>query len=123
TEASTIRAEYDGDGRKIVGRSGRGSVTRYGYDPLGRLVSIEDVLGNRTRRDYDKAGNLLVERFFERRVDGSYALLTRSECTYDERNRRIRQGHNLFPSPIPVADTELAHLASPGPGTLLATEY
>jgi YD repeat-containing protein len=123
SEASTRRAQYDGDGRKVADRSGRGNVTRYSYDAMGRLVLIEDALGNRTRRDYDKAGNLLVERFFERRGDGSFALLTRSECAYDELNRRVREGHNLFPSPIPVAEIELAHHASPGPGILLITEY
>jgi RHS repeat-associated protein len=122
-EASTVRVEYDGDDRRILVRSGRGFATRYGYDPLGRLTSTLDARGNLARRDYDKAGDLIVERYFERRPNGSFALLARSELTYDQHHRPVRLGRNLFPQPIPVDDPIGDYLESPGPGTLLVTEH
>jgi RHS repeat-associated protein len=122
-DASTVRIEYDGDDRQTVVRSGRGFTTRYDYDALGRVISVVDALGNVVRRDYDKAGNVLIERFFERRSDGTFALLARSEFSYDELHRLIQVGRNFFAAPLPVTDTEQAYRASPGPGTLLLTEY
>jgi RHS repeat-associated protein len=122
-EASTVRVEHDGDNRRVLARSGRGFATHYGYDALGRLTSTVDALGNLTRREYDKAGNLIVERHFERRPGGNFALLARSEVAYDEHHRPVRIGRNLFQQPIPVADPTVDHRASPGPGKLLVTEH
>ncbi|MFE9690622.1 RHS repeat-associated core domain-containing protein [Micromonospora sp. NPDC005806] len=119
-EASTRRTRYDGDGRPVEVRSHEGRVTRYGYDALGRITRIEDDAGNLRLLTHDKGDNLLVERLFGRRPDGGFELLRRTEYRYDERGRRIEERRNLFPAPLPVADPAGAHLAPPGPGTVLA---
>ncbi len=122
-DASTSRAEFDGDGRRSRAISGRDFPTTFRYDALGRIEVIEDALGNRTYLTHDKAGNITAERFFERGAGGSYSLLSRGEYTYDELNRLAREGHNLFRLPIAVGNIRTAYLASPGPGTLIETEY
>ena len=121
--ASTTKAEVDGDGRKKRSISARGFRTTFHYDPLGRIHMIQDALGNETHLSHDKAGNITTERFFEQKADGGFALLSRRECAYDELNRLIREGHNLFRQPLPVTNTRIAYLTSPGPGILLQTEH
>ncbi|MGW3728911.1 DUF6531 domain-containing protein, partial [Streptomyces sp. NPDC000851] len=122
-EASTAAIEHDGDGRVVLTRNGRGDLTRYRYDALGRLVAHEDALGNVARYDYDSASNLTLTRLFERRIDGTYVLLSRTALRYDELDRLVERSHNLFPEPLPASDLETAYRAAPGPGTPLRTFY
>jgi len=121
-EAATVRSQYDGDGRARRALSARGHPTTFTFDPFGRVIAAEDALGNLTRLTYDKAGNLLVERFFERRKDGTYVLLARTELEYDELGRAIRSGVNRFDDPLEIPfgeNLDNAFLASPGPGEFL----
>jgi RHS repeat-associated protein len=122
-EASTVRFQYDGDGRKVASVSGRGDITWYAYDPLGRIHRTEDALGNLTVLHHDRAGNIVVERKFAPSAGGGMALLRRTEYAYDELNRRVRETHNLFPDPLPVADPETDFLDPPGPGQALSTLF
>jgi RHS repeat-associated protein len=106
--ASTMGIRYDGDGRKTASVDGRGNVTRYEYDTFDRVTATIDALGNVEQYRYDKLGNVVIARFFERRSDGTYAMLTRSELQYDERANRIRKTDYLFVLPIITNDIEHA---------------
>ncbi len=121
-DASTIRTEYDGDGRIRRSYDARGNSTTFEFDTFGRVISVENALGHITRTNYDKASNVTCVRVFEKR-DNGFVLLTRSETEYDELNRAIRSGVNRFEDPIPFQLNELddAGLDSPGPGELLVT--
>lgn len=124
-DAATTRTEYDGDSRVRRTQDARGNPTISTLDPFGRVIAEEDALGHITRRTYDKASNVTVERIFERKEDGSYLLLARSEMEYDELGRAIRSGVNRFDDPLgplPKSELEAASLDSPGPGTLLVTQ-
>ncbi|MBK7236296.1 MAG: RHS repeat-associated core domain-containing protein [Sterolibacteriaceae bacterium] len=120
---STRHSHYGPDGRRAVSVDARGNATSYEYDALGRLVQTTDPLGNIARVAYDKADNVLVERFFERRRDGSYALLSRAEYQYDELGRRMVERRNLFQEPLPAADPATDFLAAPGPGVVLQHQH
>ena len=123
-EPSVVWSEYNGDDLKIESIDGRGNITSYKYDIFDRLIKTIDPLGNVSCIDYDKAGNIVVDRFFEKQSDGTFHLLTRSEYKYDELNRRIIEGRNLFripPSTNKTSEPETEFLNSPGPGTLIET--
>ena len=106
--ASTTRNVYDGDGRRSGFIDGRGNRTQYVYDALGRLASTTDALGNVQQSEYDKLGNTLIDRFFEKRADGTYHLLRRTEYGYDERGSRVKKTEFLFAEPILTDDIGLA---------------
>src|SRR5882724_1895074 len=98
--ASTTKVLYDDDGRKIVFIDGRGNYTRYAYDTFSRITAMTDSLGNVQQSQYDKLGSVSITRFFERRSNGQYYLLRRSEFTYDERGSNIAQTDFRFDAPI-----------------------
>src|SRR2546426_12356626 len=102
--ASTASVLYDRDGRKTELIDPRGNRIQYAYDAFGRVVSATDALGNVQQSAYDKLGNTTISRFFEKRTNGNYYLLRRSEFAYDERGNRIRQVDFLFVDPIATAD-------------------
>ncbi|HUQ01541.1 MAG TPA: RHS repeat-associated core domain-containing protein [Kofleriaceae bacterium] len=106
----------DKDGRVVATTSGEGRRTTYEVDAFGRTVGIIDPLGNVTRRSYDKAGRPTVARHFERREDGRYWLLARTETIYDELGRPIRAVVNRFDEPLPAADITTDFEEAPGPG-------
>jgi YD repeat-containing protein len=69
-ERGSVRARYDGNGRKTefgYDRFGNkvsetdptGAVTRYEYDTMGRVTLMTDTLGVKTRYQYDLLGRLL----------------------------------------------------------------
>lgn len=123
-DASTMRAQYDGDGRIRRSYDARGNSTTFEYDTFGRVISVENALGHITRTNSDKASNVTCVRVFEKRDDG-YFLLSRIETDYDELNRATHSAVNRFEDPFgPFQKDELsdALLASPGPGELLVTK-
>ena len=124
-DAATTRSEYDADGRLHRAYDARGNRTEFTYDAFGRVVAEEGPLGHVLRRDHDKLGNPTVERFFERRADDAYVLLSRRVLVYDELGRLVTTTADRFPEPSePVAKSELedAFRASPGPGTPLVSQ-
>ncbi len=106
----------DKDGRVVAKTSGEGRRQTYELDVFGRTVAVTDPLGNVTRTSYDKAGRPTVVRHFERREDGSYWLLARTETAYDEVERAIRAVANRFDEPLPASDLATDYEAAPGPG-------
>jgi RHS repeat-associated protein len=122
SDETTTRTEYDGDGRVVRTINGRGHITAFLRDAFGRIVSETDPLGHVTRRTYDKTGRVGVERVFERRANGSFALVVRTESAFDTLARRTRAGVNVFADPLPAADLGGDFVASPGPGRLLVTQ-
>ena len=106
--ASTTRLLYDADGRAVGAADGRANVTRNRLDSFGRTMATTDALRNVLQSAYDKLGNVTVTRFFERRPDGTFALLHRQDFDYDERCNRIRETKWLFRSPIDTVDIERA---------------
>jgi RHS repeat-associated protein len=122
-DAATARTGYDGDGNVHRMLDGRGFETRYTRDVSARVIEKRDPLGNLERTDYDKAGDVLVERAFELRPDGSYVLIARSEYEYDVLNRRIREHHNRFDTPLPAANPATDFLASPGSGKRITSQF
>ena len=102
-DASTTRTAYDGDGRVRSTISARGHPVELVRDPFGRIVRKVDALGHVTCLAYDKAGNLRVERVFGRRPDASFALLSRTESTFDQLGRATQSTQSLFDDPLPVA--------------------
>ncbi|PEA58358.1 hypothetical protein CON74_23560 [Bacillus thuringiensis] len=118
-DSATTRTEYDGDGMKVRTYSARGYVTNYKYDTFGRNVEQIDALAHVVKRKYDKAGNLLVERVFEYQSDGTYRLISRKQFEYDELNRLVREGKNLFETFPSTSNLDNDYLDSPGPGRLI----
>lgn len=123
-DAATTKTDYDGDGRVQRTFDARGNATTYTRDAFGRVTTEEDALGHIVKRDYDKLGNVIVERFFENRLDGYY-LLARTETEYDELERARRVGENRFgepKGPISAEQLETAFLEDPVPdATVLST--
>jgi RHS repeat-associated protein len=103
-DAATVRTTYDGDGRKSEVVDGRGNATRFRYDTFDRVTGMNDAAGNVQQHVYDKQSNITITRFFGRRNDGTYELLTRQEYGYDERGSRVSERNYLFLHPIPTAD-------------------
>jgi RHS repeat-associated protein len=56
------------------------------------------------QKEFDKLGNITISLFFEKRGNGNYYLLKRSEFTYDSRGNKIIQTDFLFDTPILTAD-------------------
>ena len=96
--AATTKTRYDGDSRVRTLIDARGHRSTFSCDPFGRVVQTEDRLGNITRRDFDKRDEVTVTRVFEKRDDGYY-LVARSEASYDELGRQIRNAVNRFDAP------------------------
>ena len=120
---ATTRCHYDADGRQVRFVDARGNVTRRILDVWGRPIEVEDALGNRQLSTYDKLGNLIVARSFERRADGSFALLQRTETSYDELGRAIAFGVNRFEDPPIVPANEVATaFREAGPGRLVSRQ-
>lgn len=119
---SAAVVERDGDGRIVATRSGEGRRQVFTLDVFGRTIAAADSLGHVTRTSYDKAGRALVVRRFERRADGSYWLLARSERVHDELGRPIKDIVNRFDDPVAAADLATDHEPAPGPGQALVTQ-
>jgi len=102
-DASTTQTTYDGDGRVRSTISARGHSVELVRDPFGRIVRKVDALGHVTCLAYDKGSNLHVERVFGRRPDASFALLSRTENTFDQLGRVTQTAQSLFDDPLPVA--------------------
>ncbi len=111
----------DRDGRVVARRSGEGRTETYEFDAFGRVAAVVEPLGHVTRTSYDKGGRPTVVRRFERRADGSYWLLARSETEYDELGRAVRTVANRFDDPVPASDVSRDHEAGPGPGRRVET--
>ena len=115
-DASTTRTVYDGDGRVRATISARGHPIELIRDAFGRIVRKVDALGHVTCLEWDKATNLHVERVFERRPDGSCALLARTENTFDQLGRLTITAQSLFEDALPVTPNvplESAFLVGP----------
>ena len=82
--------------------SARGHPIELIRDAFGRIVRKVDALGHVTCLEWDKATNLHVERVFERRPDGSCALLARTENTFDQLGRLTITAQSLFEDALPV---------------------
>ena len=106
----------DKDGRVVTKRSGEGRTETYELDVFGRMVAVTDPLGHVTRTSYDKGSRPTVVRQFERRADGTFWLMARSEATYDELGRAVRSIANRFDEPLLATDPTTAYEAAPGPG-------
>lgn len=119
---STETLVRDRDGRIVAKRSGEGSAEVYEVNVFGQVVAVVDPLGHVTRTSFDKGGRPTVVRRFERRADGSYWLLSRSEVHYDELGRAIRAIANRFDEPIQVFDVVRDHENGPGPGQRVETQ-
>ena len=119
---STSEVVYDLDGRPTVQRTGEGRTTATSYDAFGSAVAVTDPLGNVTRTSYDRGGRPTVVRFFERRPDDTYWLLSRAETVYDELGRPIRSIVNRFNEPLEATNINTDFEASPGPGDALETQ-
>ena len=102
--SSTITTLHDGNERKIKFIDGLDNVTRYKYDAFDRLIAVIDALGNIKQTEYDKLGNVLVERFFEKRSDRKYYLVSRQAYEYDSRGNKIRQISYIFEKALPTKD-------------------
>ncbi len=123
-DASTMRTEFDGDGRIRRSYDARSNPTTFEFDTFGRVISVENALGHITRTNYDKASNVTCVRVFEKR-DNGYFLLSRKETDYDELNRVTHSAVNRFEDPFgPFQEDVLSNalLASPGPGELLVSK-
>lgn len=105
-DASTTRTVYDGDGRVRSTISARGHPVELVRDPFGRIVRKVDALGHVTCLAYDKSSNLHSERVFGRRPDASFALLSRTENTFDQLGRVTQTARSLYDDPLPVPSNE-----------------
>jgi RHS repeat-associated protein len=127
--ASTTRVIYNADGRAVATVDGRGNETRSRLDNFGRPLMVTDPLGNVQQFVYDKLSTVIISRFFERRPNGSFALLRRQSFDFDERGSRIRETSWLFQQPIATADidaspdAEFDALRAQGDATPATTQF
>jgi RHS repeat-associated protein len=116
TEKLAIRSlVYDADDRQLAHRNPRGALQANGYidgsgqllsgiDAHGRVWVETDALGHVSIKDHDALGNETVVRRFQRRDDGSFALLSREESAFDEHGDLISVTDAWFDEMIPTAD-------------------